>query len=127
MSICAETQGGFELDPESSEPNENCVFAMLIQAGYTSSSLASADEKGALPMDFIYRSVYPNTGTSQVISKLQPDCPKLAAIVRKCKFEISATAAYNLINKDDEKRLTRLLPAQKSATSNVFTRKKPRP
>ena len=46
MSICAETKGCFELDPGSSEPNENCVFAMLIQAVYTSSSLTSADEKG---------------------------------------------------------------------------------
>ena len=53
-------------------------------------------------MDFLYRAVYRNTDPSQAINKMQPDCLKLVAIVRKCKFKISATKASNFVNKDDE-------------------------
>ena len=95
-------KGRFELDPESSEQNENCVCARLIQAWYDSSSLASVGEKSALSMDLIYRAVYPKTDPSQVINKMKPDCLKLVGIIQKCKFKISATTATNGINKDDE-------------------------
>ena len=102
LSICADTQVCFELDPESGEPNENCVFAMLIQTGWDISSLASADGKGALSMDFLYRAVYPDTGPAHVVRKTHPDCLKLAAIIRNYKFKIPATTANNVINKDGE-------------------------
>ena len=125
MSICAETQGRFALDPDSGEPNGNCVFARLIQTGYTSSSLASADEKDALSTDFLYRAAYPNTDPSQVINKMQHDCLKLVAVVRKCKFKISATTADDVINRMAKARLTRLLSTRKSAISNFNIRKKP--
>ena len=101
MSICAETKGRFELDPESGEPNGNCVFARLIRAVYTRSSLASADAKDAPSTDAPYRAVYPDTGPNQAINKTQPDCLKLVAIIRKCKFKIAAITAANVINKDD--------------------------
>ena len=52
MSICAETKGWFEMDAESGEPNETCVYARLIQLGYTSQSLASSDEKDGLSMNY---------------------------------------------------------------------------
>ena len=83
MSICAETQGCFELDAESGEPDGNCVFPRLILAGYASSSLASADEKDSPSMDFLYRLVYPNTPEGQVINKMQSGCLKLVTIIQK--------------------------------------------
>ena len=69
MSTCAKTHGRSDLDPESSEPNENCVFAMLIQAGCDSSSLACADEKDALSMDFLYRAAYPTRAHLMPLTK----------------------------------------------------------
>ena len=102
MSICVETQGRSEIDPESGDPNENCVFAMLIREGCDGSSLDSADGKVALSMDFLYRVAYPNTDPSQAIDKMQPDSIKLAAIDQKCKFISSETAANNVVNKDGE-------------------------
>ena len=48
MTICSGTQGCFGLDSESGEQKGNCVYARLIQAGHTSQSLASADEKGGI-------------------------------------------------------------------------------
>ena len=100
LSICAETQGRFELDPESTEPNENCAFSRLIQAGYNCSSLASSDERGALSIGFLYRAVYPEKDTSTAINKMQPDCLELFAITRKCKFKIAPNTASDFINKD---------------------------
>ena len=102
MTICAETRGRFELDPESGEPNGNCVFAMLILAWCASSSLVSAGEKDAPSMDFIYRLVYPDTPADQVINKMQPGCLKLVTIIQECKYKISTAAANNVINKDGE-------------------------
>ena len=100
MSICAETQGRFELDAESGEPNANCVFAMLILEWHDSSSLVGADEKDAPSMDSPYRLVYPNTPADQVINKMQTGCLKLVTIIQKCKYKISTSAANNVINMD---------------------------
>ena len=119
MSICAETQGRFELGTESGEPNGNCVFAMLILAWCASSSLVSAGEKDAPSMDFIYRLVYPDTPADQVINKMQPGCLKLVTIIQECKYKISTAAANNVINKDGGGALiTRLWFARKSERSN---------
>ena len=87
MSICAETHGFVDPVPESSDLNENCVFARLIQSVYTIPPVASADEKDALSIDFLYRAVYPNTDPAQVVNKMKPDCLELVAIARKCKFK----------------------------------------
>ena len=59
MPICVETQGGFEMDPESGEPIGNCVFARVSQSGCASASLASADERDVPSLECIYRSAYP--------------------------------------------------------------------
>ena len=72
MSIGVETHGRFAMDPESGEPNGNCVFSRLSQAGYTSASLASAGERDVHPLEYIYRSGYPERD-QQVINKMQPD------------------------------------------------------
>ena len=45
MAICAEAPWCFEIDPESGEPLESCVYSKLTQLGYTSDSLAIADGK----------------------------------------------------------------------------------
>ena len=45
MAICAEAPGCFEIDPESGEPMGNCVYSKLIQLGYPSKPLGSADGK----------------------------------------------------------------------------------
>ena len=52
MAICAEAQGRFEMDPESGGHHGNCVYSKLIQLGYNSDSLASADERGANSINF---------------------------------------------------------------------------
>ena len=100
MSICAETQGRFELDPESGEPNANSFCSRLVRALYTSSSLARADGKDPPSMDFLYRLVYTYTGPARAINKMKPDCLELVAIFQKCKFKIAATGANDVINKD---------------------------
>ena len=82
MSICAETQGRFELDPESGEPNEHFACARLTLAWCASSPLSMAEDKGALSMEFLYRLVYPNTPVGKAINKMQPDCLKLATIIK---------------------------------------------
>ena len=98
LSICVETQGCFEMDPESGGPSGNCVFERLSQAGCNSASLASADERDVPSLEYIFRLVYPERD-QQVINKMQPDCLKLSTIVQKCKFKISAIVARNVINR----------------------------
>ena len=48
MNICAETQGCLEIDPDASEPTENCAYSKLIAAGSPSGILCSADERIAI-------------------------------------------------------------------------------
>ena len=108
MSICVETQGCFELDPDSGEPNANCVFTKLSQARYACASLASVDERDVPSLEQCYRLVYP-ARVQQVINKTKSDCLRLATIVQKCKFKISANVAHNVINVEDKKRIRRVL------------------
>ena len=103
MSICAETQGCFGLEPDSGAPNGNYVFARLSQAGYTSASLARADEKDADSITFRYRLEYTDKDQNQIVSKIQPYCLKLSSAVEKCKFKITATAANNAISKEGKR------------------------
>ena len=53
MSICAAVQGRFEIDLETGGgPHGNCVYSKLTQSGYTSDSLASAEEKDIRSINF---------------------------------------------------------------------------
>ena len=72
MSICAETQGCFEMDDGSGEPNETCVYSRLIQLGHASQSLASSDEKDGLSMNYLYRLFRPETLAETAIGKMHP-------------------------------------------------------
>ena len=101
MSIRTETQGFFDLDPESIEQKWKLRLCKVNQAGRTISSLASAYGKGALSMDSLHRAVYHNTDQSTAINKMKPDFPELVAIVQKCKFEIATNTTNGDINKDD--------------------------
>ena len=98
MSICVETQGRFEMDPDSGEENGNCVFARLCQAGYTSASLASADGRDVPSLEYPYRFVYTERD-QQIVNNMQPDWLKLASVIQKCKFGISANVAHYVINR----------------------------
>ena len=53
-SICSEAPGCFEIDIEPGEPMGNCDYAKLIQLGYTSNSLESADGEGGHSMNYRY-------------------------------------------------------------------------
>ena len=59
MSICAETQGRFESDPESGEPLGNFVYARLIHLGYTIQLLASADAKDGESLNTLFHAANP--------------------------------------------------------------------
>ena len=87
MSICAETQGRFESDPESGEPLGNCVYARLIHLGYTSQLLASADGKDGDSLNTLYRAANPAVAQDNRIDKMDPERLKLVSIVRKCKLK----------------------------------------
>ena len=69
MDICAEAPGCFEIDPESGEPLESCVYSELIQLGYTSDSLASADGKDSASINYLYNLIYPDSVRDQPIDK----------------------------------------------------------
>ena len=45
MNICAETRGCLEIDHDTGEPHENCVYSKLILAGFSSDILCSADDR----------------------------------------------------------------------------------
>ena len=53
MAICAESQGRIEIYPESGEPVGNCDYSKLIQLGYSSNSLASADEGDGQSINYL--------------------------------------------------------------------------
>ena len=122
MSICAEAPGCFEIDTESGEPMGTCVYSKLIQLGYTSQSLESADGTDGHSMNYLYRLVYPETEARTTIDKMHPERLKSISIIRKCKVGISATSANNVINKG-EKRVQHVLHPRKKAVSSNGKRK----
>ena len=83
MSICDEAPGCFEIDTESGEPMEACVYSKLIQLGYTRQSLASAGAKDGHSMNYLYHLVYPETEAGASIGKMHPECLKLISIIQK--------------------------------------------
>ena len=109
MSICAETQGCFEMEAESGEPMETCVYAKLIQLGRTIQSLASADEQGGPSMNYLPQLTHPETDAVKFIGKMHPGCLKLVSIIQKCKLGISVTTANNVIKKGEKTRATPLI------------------
>ena len=88
MAICVEAQGRFGMDPESGEPHENCVYSELIQLGYNSDSLASADEWGANSINFLHGLVFTDQNRpAGLLDKMHPECLKLASIIQKLKLK----------------------------------------
>ena len=65
-------KGAFEMDVESGEPNENCVCTRLIQLGCKIQSLAGADGKDGLSMNYLYRLARPETLPKSAIGKMHP-------------------------------------------------------
>ena len=118
MSICAETQGRFEMDAESSEPMETCVYAKLMQLGHASQSLDSAGEKDGLSTNYLPRLAHHGKDSVRDIGEMHRECLKLVSIVQKCKLGISATTANNAISKDVENAHNTSYIRKKSAISN---------
>ena len=69
MSICAETPGCFEMDAESGEPMETCVYPKFIQLGRKSQSLDSAEEKEGLSTNYLSHFPHPETEAAADIEK----------------------------------------------------------
>ena len=80
--ICAEAPWCFEIDPESGEPLGSCVYSKLIQLGYTSDSLESADDKDPTSINFLYNLIYPDNVRDQPLDKKNPECLKLVSITQ---------------------------------------------
>ena len=53
-------------------------------------------------MNYLYRLARPETPAETNIGKMHPECLKLVSIIQKCKLNISATTANNVVNKDEE-------------------------
>ena len=103
MAICAKAPGCFEIDPESGDPMETCVYSKLIQLGYSSQSLASADEKDGQSMNYLFRLAYPDTPRNETIDKMHPECLKLASFIQKCQSGQSAATANDVVNKAEKR------------------------
>ena len=73
MVICSESPVCFEIEPESGEPLESCVYSKLINLGYTSDSLACDDDKGSESIVSLYKASYPNHDASVTINKMHPN------------------------------------------------------
>ena len=89
MVICAEAPGCFEIDPESGEPLGSCFYSKLIQLGYTSDSLESADDKDPTSINYLYNLIYPDCVRDQPLDKMHPECLKLVSIIQKCELKTS--------------------------------------
>ena len=83
MYICAETQGRFDMEAESGEPNGTFAYARLIQLGYTSQSLGSAGEKDGLSMNYLYHLAHPETPEGTNVGKKHPEWLQLISIIQK--------------------------------------------
>ena len=84
MNICAETQGCLEIDPDTSDPTENCVYSKLIAAGFSSDILRSADEKDSSSISFLHNRVYPEhlANEREPLNKMHPQCLSLVSIIQ---------------------------------------------
>ena len=101
MAICADAPGCFEIDPKLGRTDGNWVYSKLIQFGYSSQSFASAGEIDGQSINYLHRLVYPETPQNEAVDKMRPECLKLAIVIRKCKLKQSASAAKNVVNKEE--------------------------
>ena len=77
MAICAEAHGYFEVDQETGGPHENCVYSELIQLGYSSDCLDSADETDANSINSTHGSVFAGQNRpAGPLDKTHPECLK---------------------------------------------------
>ena len=95
MNICAETQGCLEIDPDTSEPHENCVYSKLVAAGFSSDILCSADERDAQSINFLHNLARPEhtANGGAPLDKMHPQCLSLVSIIQKCKLKIATAAS----------------------------------
>ena len=104
MNICAETQGCLEIDPDTSEPQENCVYSKLVAAGFSSDILCSADERDAQSINFLHNLVHPehtaNGGAH--LDKMHPQCLSLVSVIQKCKLKIATAVSENIVSKEEK-------------------------
>ena len=84
MNICAETRGRLEIDPDTSEPHENCVYSKLILAGFSSDILFSADERDGQSINFLHNLARPDhiSNGGQPLDKMRPQCLSLVSIIQ---------------------------------------------
>ena len=68
-------------------PHESCFYSKLTQLGYSSDSLASADERGAASINFLRGLIYPEHIRERPLDKMRTECLKLVSIILKCKLE----------------------------------------
>ena len=89
MNICAETQGFLEIDPDTSDPLENCAYSKLVAAGFSSDILCSAGEREAQYINFRQNLVYPERTANggAPLGKMHPKCLSLVSIIQKCKLK----------------------------------------
>ena len=90
LNICAETQGCVEMDLETNERQENCVYSRLIAAGYSSDILSSADERGSAPINFLYNVVNPERlqNGGGVVGKMDPKCLSIVSIIQNANSKL---------------------------------------
>ena len=101
MAICAEAPWCFEIDPESGEPQRNCVYSKLPILGYTSNSSASADGEDGGSTNYLNRSVYPDADAEVAVDKMLPERLKLVSIIQKCKLKQSVSTENKVVNKEE--------------------------
>ena len=95
MNICAETQGCLEIDPDTSDPQEYCVYSRLIASGFSSDILCSAGERGAQSINFLHNLVYPEriANGGHPLDKMRPQCLSPVSAIRKCKLKIATSVS----------------------------------
>ena len=118
MTICSSAQGCFEMDHETGEPHGNCVYSELIQAGYTSDSLRSAEEKDTRSINFPHALVYTENRPAGPLDNMHPECLKLARIIQKCKLQVAILASENTAGQEEKDAFIMSFTSRKSGNSN---------
>ena len=93
-SICVDAPGFFGADIESGDSVANFAFAKLSQAGYTSVSLVSADEKDWDSRKSLCNTVFPD---NTIPNKARHDCLKIARAIHHCKSGIPTKSARDVV------------------------------
>ena len=104
LNICAETQGCVEMDLETNEPQENCVYSRLIAAGYSSDILSGAGERDSASINFSLQRGQPRTLTKRRGCHRQ-NAPKMFKSSKhnaKCKLKIANAVSGNILQKEEK-------------------------